>query len=93
LCEKVGADVQEVARGIGLDNRIGGIPARRPGLWRFVFPKDTLALIKTGARLRAPAAHRRNGRFRHEIRKRAMARKVVAALGTSLRGKTVAVLG
>ena len=63
LCEQVGADVQEVARGIGLDNRIGAqVPARRPGYGGSCFPKDTLALIKTGAGPRRAAAHRRDGR-------------------------------
>ena len=62
LCEKVGADVQEVARGIGLDNRIGGkFLHAGPGYGGSCFPKDTLALIKTGAGPRRAAAHRRDG--------------------------------
>jgi len=94
LCEKVGADVQEVARGMGLDNRIGGkFLHAGPGFGGSCFPKDTTALLKTaqdhGVALRlleAVAAV-------NEQRKRAMARKVVAALGGSVRGKTIAVLG
>ena len=62
LCEKVGADVQDVARGIGLDNRIGAkFLHAGPGYGGSCFPKDTLALIKTGAGLRRAAAHRRGG--------------------------------
>jgi UDPglucose 6-dehydrogenase len=94
LCEKVGADVQEVARGIGLDNRIGSkFLHAGPGYGGSCFPKDASALIKT--------AHDHGGSVRiletvvavNEQRKRAMARKVAAALGTSVRGKKVAVLG
>jgi UDPglucose 6-dehydrogenase len=94
LCEKVGADVQEVARGIGLDNRIGPkFLHPGPGFGGSCFPKDSVALIKT--------AHDHDISLRiveavvavNEARKRAMARKVAAALGGSLRGKTVAVLG
>ena len=62
LCEKVGADVQDVARGIGLDNRIGPkFLHAGPGYGGSCFPKDTLALLKTGARLRGAAADRRGG--------------------------------
>ena len=94
LCEKVGADVQEVARGIGLDNRIGPkFLHPGPGFGGSCFPKDSVALIKT--------AHDHDISLRiveavvavNDTRKRAMARKVAAALGGSLRGKTVAVLG
>ena len=94
LCEKVGADVQEVARGIGLDNRIGGkFLHAGPGYGGSCFPKDTLALIKTGQDYEAPLRIVETVASVNEIRKRAMARKVTAALGTNLRGKTVAVLG
>jgi UDPglucose 6-dehydrogenase len=94
LCEKVGADVQEVARGIGLDNRIGSkFLHAGPGYGGSCFPKDASALIKT--------AHDHGGSVRivetvvgvNEQRKRAMARKVTAALEAPVRGKTVAVLG
>ena len=94
LCEKVGADVQEVARGIGLDNRIGPkFLHPGPGFGGSCFPKDSVALIKT--------AHDHDISLRiveavvavNEARKRAMARKVAAVLGESLRGKIIAVLG
>src|SRR6187455_722038 len=94
LAEKVGADVQEVARGIGLDNRIGSkFLHAGPGYGGSCFPKDTLALIKTGQDYEAPLRIVETVLAVNEIRKRAMARKVVGALGASLRGKTVAVLG
>src|SRR5512132_1779046 len=94
LCEKVGADIQEVARGIGLDNRIGSkFLHAGPGFGGSCFPKDTLALIKTGQDHEAPLRIVETVASVNEIRKRAMARKVVAALGASLRGKTVGVLG
>ena len=94
LCEKVGADVQEVARGIGLDNRIGSkFLHAGPGYGGSCFPKDTLALIKTGQDFEAPLRIVETVASVNEARKRAMARKVTAAIGTSLRGKTVAILG
>jgi UDPglucose 6-dehydrogenase len=94
LCEKVGADVQEVARGIGLDNRIGSkFLHAGPGYGGSCFPKDTLALIKTGQDHEAPLRIVETVASVNEARKRAMARKVIAVIGSSLRGKTVAVLG
>jgi len=94
LCEKVGADVQEVARGIGLDNRIGGkFLHAGPGFGGSCFPKDTLALIKTGQDFAAPLRIVETVAAVNDQRKRAMARKVSGALGGNLRGKTVAVLG
>jgi UDPglucose 6-dehydrogenase len=94
LCERVGANVQEVARGIGLDNRIGGkFLHAGPGYGGSCFPKDALALIKTGQDHEAPLRIVETVVAVNDARKRAMARKVVAALGTSLRGKIVAVLG
>jgi UDPglucose 6-dehydrogenase len=94
LSEKVGADVQEVARGIGLDNRIGTkFLHAGPGFGGSCFPKDTRALLKIALdhdiQLRIVDAVLAV----NENRKRAMARKVAAALGGQLRGKTVAVLG
>jgi UDPglucose 6-dehydrogenase len=93
LSEKVGADVQEVARGIGLDNRIGTkFLHAGPGFGGSCFPKDIRALVKVGqdhdVQLRIVEAVLGV----NDIRKRAMARKVSNAVG-SLRGKTVAVLG
>jgi UDPglucose 6-dehydrogenase len=94
LCERVGANVQEVARGIGLDNRIGGkFLHAGPGYGGSCFPKDALALIKTGQDHEAPLRIVETVVAVNDARKRAMARKVVAALGTGLRGKTIAVLG
>jgi len=94
LCERVGADVQDVARGIGLDNRIGSkFLHAGAGYGGSCFPKDTLALIKTGQDFEAPIRIVETVAHVNETRKRAMARKVVAAVGTSLRGKTVAILG
>jgi UDPglucose 6-dehydrogenase len=94
LSEKVGADVQEIARGIGLDNRIGTkFLHAGPGYGGSCFPKDTRALIKIAqdhdVQLRIVEATLGV----NDIRKRAMARKVANAVGTSLRGKTIAVLG
>jgi UDPglucose 6-dehydrogenase len=94
LCERVGADVQEVARGIGLDNRIGGkFLHAGPGFGGSCFPKDTLALIKTGQDFAAPLRIVETVAAVNDQRKRAMARKVSAALGGNLRGKLIAVLG
>ena len=94
LCEKVGADVQEVARGIGLDNRIGGkFLHAGPGYGGSCFPKDSLALIKTGQDHAAPLRLVETAVAVNDQRKRAMARKVAAALGGQIRGKTIAVLG
>jgi UDPglucose 6-dehydrogenase len=94
LAEKVGANVQEIARGIGLDNRIGTkFLHPGPGFGGSCFPKDTRALVKTAldhdVQLRIVEAVLAV----NDNRKRAMARKVSGAVGSSLRGKTVAVLG
>ena len=94
LCEKVGADVQEVARGIGLDNRIGAkFLHAGPGYGGSCFPKDALALIKTGQDHEAPLRILETVVAVNDQRKRAMARKVAAAFGGNLRGRLVAVLG
>src|SRR6476646_3833565 len=87
LCERVGADVQDVARGMGLDNRIGSkFLHAGAGYGGSCFPKDTLALIKTGQDFEAPIRIVETVAHVNETRKRAMARKVVAAVGSSLRG-------
>jgi UDPglucose 6-dehydrogenase len=96
LAEKVGANVQEVARGIGLDNRIGSkFLHAGPGFGGSCFPKDTMALIKTGQDNETPLRIIETVVAVNEQRKRAMARKVANAFGGngSLRGKTIAVLG
>ena len=94
LAEKVGADVQEVARGIGLDNRIGAkFLHAGPGFGGSCFPKDTVALLKTGQDNDAPQRVVETVVAVNDARKRAMARKVAHALGGELRGRTVAVLG
>ncbi len=94
LCEQVGADVQEVARGIGLDKRIGPkFLHAGPGYGGSCFPKDTLALIKTGQDHGAALRIVETVAAVNEQRKRSMAKKVAAACGGGLRGKTIAVLG
>jgi UDPglucose 6-dehydrogenase len=94
LCEKVGADVQEVARGIGLDNRIGSkFLHAGPGFGGSCFPKDVRALIKTAQDNEVPLRVLEAVASVNDIRKRAMARKVSTVFGGHLRGKTVAVLG
>ncbi|WP_286159099.1 nucleotide sugar dehydrogenase, partial [Methylobacterium sp. Leaf456] len=94
LCEKVGANVQEVARGIGLDNRIGSkFLHAGPGYGGSCFPKDTLALVKTAQDYATPIRIVETVVSVNDQRKRAMARKVVSAVGGSVRGKTVALLG
>jgi UDPglucose 6-dehydrogenase len=94
LAEKVGADVQEVARGIGLDNRIGSkFLHAGPGYGGSCFPKDTVALIKTAQDHASPLRIVEAVAAVNDARKRAMARKVSAALGGEVRGKTIAVLG
>jgi len=88
LCEKVGADVQEIARGIGLDNRIGSkFLHAGPGFGGSCFPKDTVALIKTGQDFAAPLRIVETVAAVNDARKRAMARKVAAALGGNLRAR------
>jgi UDPglucose 6-dehydrogenase len=94
LCERVGADVQEVARGIGLDNRIGAkFLHAGPGFGGSCFPKDVRALIKTAHDYEAPLRILEVVAAVNDVRKRAMARKVSAMFSGCLRGKTVAVLG
>ena len=94
LAEKAGADVQEIARGIGLDNRIGSkFLHAGPGYGGSCFPKDTLALLKTGLDHDTPLRIVEAVVAVNDNRKRAMARKVSHALRGDIRGKTVAVLG
>src|SRR5688500_4039940 len=94
LCEAVGADVQDVSRGIGLDNRIGPkFLHAGPGYGGSCFPKDTLALMKTAQDADAPVRIVESVVKVNEGRKRAMGRKVIQALGGDARGRTVALLG
>ncbi|MGH6785854.1 MAG: UDP-glucose dehydrogenase family protein [Novosphingobium sp.] len=96
LCEKVGADVQDVSRGIGLDNRIGPkFLHAGPGYGGSCFPKDTLALLKTAEDYDSPTRIVEAVAKANETRKRAMGRKVIDALGgiEEARGKKVALLG
>jgi UDPglucose 6-dehydrogenase len=93
LCERLGADVQEVARGIGLDNRIGSkFLHAGPGFGGSCLPKDILALVKTAQDQATPLRVVEAVAAVNDARKRAMARKVAAAVG-NLRGKTIAILG
>jgi UDPglucose 6-dehydrogenase len=94
LCERVGADVQDVARGIGLDGRIGSkFLHAGPGYGGSCFPKDTLALLKTSQDYDAPQRIVEAVVTVNDNRKRAMGRKVIQAMDGDVRGKTVAVLG
>ncbi|HEV7233938.1 MAG TPA: nucleotide sugar dehydrogenase, partial [Sphingorhabdus sp.] len=94
LCEKLGADVQDVSRGIGLDNRIGAkFLHAGPGYGGSCFPKDTLALLKTAQDSDTPVRIVEAVVQANDLRKRAMGRKIVNALGGDARGKKVALLG
>jgi len=94
LCEAVGADVQQVARGIGLDKRIGNkFLNAGPGYGGSCFPKDTLALVRTAVDYNAPVELIETTVRINDQRKKAMARKVSKALGGDVSGKTVGVLG
>lgn len=94
LCERVGADVQDVARGIGLDGRIGSkFLHAGPGYGGSCFPKDTVALVRTAEESGAPLRIVDTVVDVNERRKKAMAARVVAACDGSLKDKTVAVLG
>jgi len=93
ICEKVGGNVQDVARGIGLDGRIGNkFLHAGPGYGGSCFPKDTLALVQTAQELNAPTRIVEAVVAVNEARKLTMARKIEAAFG-GLAGKTIAVLG
>jgi UDPglucose 6-dehydrogenase len=94
LCEKVGADVHDVARGIGLDNRIGKkFLHPGPGYGGSCFPKDTLALVKTAQDYGSPLRIIETVVDINDQRKKSMADRVVQACGGSIAGKTVALLG
>ena len=94
LCEKVGADVHDVAKGIGLDGRIGAkFLHPGPGYGGSCFPKDTLALVRTAQEAKAPLRIIETVADINARRKKSMAARVVAACGGSVAGKTIAVLG
>lgn len=94
LCEVVGANVQEVARGIGLDNRIGGkFLHAGPGYGGSCFPKDTLALSKTARDYGMPVRIVDTVVQVNDERKKTMSKKIVSALGGNIEGKTIALLG
>ncbi|MDB5466180.1 MAG: ugd [Phenylobacterium sp.] len=94
LCEAVGADVQQVARGIGLDGRIGGkFLNAGPGYGGSCFPKDTLALVRTARAAGSPVELIETTVKVNDARKKAMAEKVSRAVAGDLAGKTVGVLG
>jgi len=94
LCEKVGADVQDVAKGIGLDGRIGKkFLHAGPGYGGSCFPKDTLALVHTARDVGAPLRIVEAVVDINDKRKKSMAGRIANACGGSLKGKTLAVLG
>ncbi len=94
ICEQVGANVQEVAKGIGLDGRIGGkFLHAGPGYGGSCFPKDTLALVRTAQVHHAPTRIVEAVVEINDARKKKMAQRVIDACGGSLEGKTIAVLG
>jgi UDPglucose 6-dehydrogenase len=94
LCEAVGANVQEVARGIGLDKRVGSkFLNAGPGYGGSCFPKDTVALVKTAQDYNCPVRLIETTININDVRKRAMARKVIKACGNDIRGKTITILG
>jgi len=94
LAEKVGADVQEISRGIGLDNRIGSkFLHAGPGFGGSCFPKDLVALVKTSHDNAVPMRIIETVVAVNDQRKRAMALKVSQALGGQLRDRTISILG
>jgi len=94
LCEKVGANVQEVARGIGLDGRIGSkFLHAGPGFGGSCFPKDTLALVRTAQKADAPSRIVEAVVEVNDARKRKMADRIIEACGGDVAGRSIAVLG
>lgn len=94
LCEHVGADVEEVARGIGLDSRIGPkFLSAGPGYGGSCFPKDTMAVVKTARQVGSPLNIIETVVDINAKRKRSMADKIMAAVGGDVSGKTIAILG
>ena len=94
LCEKVGADVQDVAKGIGLDGRIGSkFLHAGPGYGGSCFPKDTLALVRTAQTVESPLRIVEAVVDINNKRKKQMANRIVEACGGSVDGKTIGILG
>lgn len=94
LCEQVGGDVQKVAKGIGMDQRIGSrFLHAGPGYGGSCFPKDTLALARTGREAGAPQTIVETVIASNEARKIAMVQKIIDACGGDVKGKTITVLG
>ena len=94
LCEAVGGNVQDVARGIGLDNRIGSkFLHAGPGYGGSCFPKDTQALARTAQEAHAPVRLVETTIEVNNKRKKAMAQRIIKACGGSVQGKTIAILG
>jgi UDPglucose 6-dehydrogenase len=94
LCEKTGANIQDLARGIGMDNRIGPkFLHPGPGYGGSCFPKDTTAIIKTSHDYDSPLRIIETVAAVNDIRKRGMAKKVIAACDGSVRDKSIALLG
>jgi UDPglucose 6-dehydrogenase len=94
LCEKLGADVHDVAKGIGLDGRIGAkFLHPGPGYGGSCFPKDTMALVRTAQEAQSPLRIIEAVADINDKRKKSMAARVIAACGGSVGGKTIAVLG
>ena len=94
LCEAVGGNVQDVARGIGLDNRIGSkFLHAGPGYGGSCFPKDTQALARTAQEAHAPVRLVETTIEVNDRRKKAMAQRIIKACGDTVAGKTIAILG
>ncbi|MBT5752332.1 MAG: UDP-glucose/GDP-mannose dehydrogenase family protein [Rhodospirillaceae bacterium] len=94
LCEKVGADVHDLAKGIGLDGRIGAkFLHPGPGYGGSCFPKDTLALVRTAEEYGAPIGLVEHVVASNDRRKKAMSARIIEACGGTIKGKTIAVLG
>tara|TARA_R110002050_G_scaffold57442_1_gene129516 strand:+ start:82524 stop:83837 length:1314 start_codon:yes stop_codon:yes gene_type:complete len=94
LCEKCGADIQDVSKGIGLDDRIGKkFLHTGPGYGGSCFPKDTLALAKTAQKYNCPTTIIESVIDANDRRKKDMAHKVIEACGGDIHGKTIGVLG
>ena len=94
LCEKVGANVQDVSRGIGFDGRIGSkFLHAGPGYGGSCFPKDTLALVRTAEQAGAPVRIVETVVDINDARKKSMADRVAEACGGSVAGKEIAILG